>query len=130
MTIEDMIERWRQRKSDFARFGGQVDGQKVADQVIADLTQVAIDRDEATLTLSDAAAESGYSSRQLARMIHDGRIPNAGRANAPKILRKDLPRKPAHSSATDGKRPSHLQLSRSAVISKVNSRNRPHGNAA
>ena len=45
------------------------------------------------LTLGQAAAESGYSADHLSRLLRDGRIPNAGRPNAPRILRRDLPRK-------------------------------------
>jgi hypothetical protein len=43
-----------------------------------------------SLTLKAAANESGYSESHLARMIRDGKLHNAGRKHAPRVLRKDL----------------------------------------
>ena len=48
---------------------------------------------EATLSLVEAASESGYSADHLGRLVRDGKIPNAGRPGAPRIARKHLPRK-------------------------------------
>ena len=45
------------------------------------------------LTLTEAASESGYSPDHLGRLVRGGVIRNAGRTNAPKIRRADLPRK-------------------------------------
>jgi hypothetical protein len=46
------------------------------------------------LTLDEAARESGYSKDHLALLRSQGRIPNAGKKGAPRIARRDLPRKP------------------------------------
>ncbi len=46
------------------------------------------------LSLAEAARESGYSKDGLARLVRERKIPNAGRKNAPRIRRRDLPRKP------------------------------------
>ena len=46
------------------------------------------------LNLQEGARESGYSPDHLGRLVKAGEIPNAGRENAPRILRKHLPRKP------------------------------------
>lgn len=46
------------------------------------------------LDLQEAARESGYSPDHLGRLIRTGRLPNAGKRNAPKIRRADLPRRP------------------------------------
>jgi hypothetical protein len=51
---------------------------------------------EAELNLEQAGAECGYSARHLARLISDGTLVNAGRKNAPRIRRSDLPRKPGN----------------------------------
>lgn len=48
------------------------------------------------LNLRQAAAESGYSPDHLGELVREGRIPNAGRKNAPKIRRADVPVKPGH----------------------------------
>jgi hypothetical protein len=45
------------------------------------------------LPLAVAADESGYSASWLGKMISEGRVPNAGRPNAPMIRRGDLPRR-------------------------------------
>ena len=45
------------------------------------------------LTLTQAARACGYSADHLGRLIRDGKIPNAGRTNAPRVRRTDLPRK-------------------------------------
>ena len=59
----------------------------------AQLEEAFRDDDEATLTLTDAARESGYSTDHLARLVREGKIPNAGRPSAPRIARRHLPRK-------------------------------------
>ena len=48
------------------------------------------------LTLGEAAAVSGYSRAHLGRLVREGKIPNAGRPNAPCIHQLDLPRKSGH----------------------------------
>jgi hypothetical protein len=57
----------------------------------------------ATLTLQEASSESGLSVDHLARLIRQGRIENAGEKGAPRIRRRDLPRK-AHDVAARGTR--------------------------
>ncbi len=49
----------------------------------------------ALLDLQEAARESGYSADYLGRLVREGQIRNAGRRNAPRIRRGDLPRKAA-----------------------------------
>ena len=48
------------------------------------------------LTLEEAEAESGYSRSHLRRLIRQGVVRNSGIENHPRILRRDLPRKPGH----------------------------------
>lgn len=45
------------------------------------------------VTLEQAATVSGYTADHLARLLRTGRIPNAGRRNAPRIRVGDLPSK-------------------------------------
>ena len=50
--------------------------------------------DSALVTLSEGARLSGYSQRQLSRLVRRGRIPNYGKETRPKVAVGDLPRKP------------------------------------
>lgn len=46
------------------------------------------------LSLAVASEESGYSLDHLGYLIKTGVVPNAGEKYSPRILRRDLPRKP------------------------------------
>lgn len=48
---------------------------------------------EELLTLADASLASGYSADHLGRLVRDGKLPNHGRPNAPRVRRADLPQK-------------------------------------
>lgn len=50
--------------------------------------------DDESLTLGQAAEESGYSVEYLGRLVRCGTIPNAGKKGSPRIRRCDLPRRP------------------------------------
>ena len=70
------------------------------------------------LNLTDAAVESGYSADYLGRLVRDGKIANVGRPNAPRIRRRDLPRKAPTVAETHQDRESRIMdevvLSKSA----------------
>lgn len=51
------------------------------------------------LTLAQAALRSGYSSEHLARLVRDGRLPNAGRRGSRRIRAGDLPVRPPRAVA-------------------------------
>jgi hypothetical protein len=76
--------------------GVHVDGAKLCEEILADLEQLDAAGEEA-LTLVEAAKESGYSADHLGRLVRAGDIENVGRAHAPKIRRRNLPRKPGTS---------------------------------
>lgn len=94
MTLPEILDRWTARREELATLKASVDGATLCDQVLADLISITRDRETEALNLTDAARESGYSVGHLGREIRAGRIPNAGRDKAPKILRRNLPRKP------------------------------------
>jgi hypothetical protein len=70
-----------------------VNAAKLLDSVLADLDAVFASEATETLTLREAARESGYSEDHLARLVRSGVIPNAGRPRAPRVQRADVPRK-------------------------------------
>lgn len=84
---------WRARREEFARFRAIVDGATLCDALLADLEFTLAARDDEALTLRDAAALSGYTADHLARLIRQGRLPNAGRKRAPLVRRRDIPLK-------------------------------------
>jgi len=92
-TPDEIRDRWIARREEWKRLHVQVDGAALVDEVLDDLNTITQDHGATPLGLTDAARESGYSAGHLGRELKAGRIPNAGRDNAPKILRRDLPRK-------------------------------------
>ena len=90
--IQILPDTWRTQAKTLRQYGGNTPAvalESCAAQLEAALRQ----RDEATLTLTDAARETGYSTGHLGRLVRDGKIPNAGRPGAPRIALKHLPRK-------------------------------------
>lgn len=54
------------------------------------------------LTLDEASEESELSRATLRKKVADGVIPNAGKRNAPKIMRRDVPkRKPLRTEVSE-----------------------------
>ena len=87
-----LAEKWRTDAELLRRYGDER-GASVA-ELHADELEAAVAADRLdTLTLKQASKESGYSYSRLHQLVSEGRIPNAGRRNAPRIRRHDLPRK-------------------------------------
>lgn len=63
-----------------------------------------------SLTLKEAATESGYSEAHLSRLIAEARIENTGKKGAPRLRRGDLPRKPSPPALTGSGAPDLVQL--------------------
>jgi hypothetical protein len=91
MTPEVLIRAWRARADELEPYcpPAAVAWRAAAD----DLERAWREAADEALTLSEAAAESGYSASRLRHMVADGAIPNAGRKGAPRLRRADLPRK-------------------------------------
>jgi hypothetical protein len=91
-TPRDLVARWRLHAAEIEPYAGSAAG---AFRSAADQLAIALDStDREALTLEEAAADSGYSADHLGRLLREQKIPNAGRAHAPRILRRDLPQKP------------------------------------
>ena len=91
-SVEGLPADWRKQAKALRRYGGETPAVAL-DRCADDLEATLRERDETTLSLVEAARESGYSRDHLGRLVRDGKIPNAGRPNAPRIARKHLPRK-------------------------------------
>ena len=91
-SVEGLPANWRQQAKALRRYGGDTPAAAI-ERCADDLEATLVERDETTLSLVDAARESGYSADHLGRLVRDGKIPNAGRPGAPRIARVHLPRK-------------------------------------
>ena len=86
-------QRWRAKAELFRAHGHEATARTY--EVCSEELEAALRQgEEELLDLQEAARESGYTSDHLGRLVRAGRIPNAGRRNAPKIRRGDLPRRP------------------------------------
>jgi hypothetical protein len=85
--------RWRQQAALFRQHGHEATA-RAYELCSGELEAALQAAQNQLLDLQEAAVESGYSSDHLGRLVREGRIPNAGRRNAPKIRRADLPRRP------------------------------------
>ena len=94
MNLDGILEKWGAEAEALRRLGAHVDGAKLIEAILADLQYLARSSDGEALTLLEASRESGYSPEHLGRLLREGTIPNAGRKNAPRILRRHLPYKP------------------------------------
>ena len=93
MTRDELRSRWQTRRDEFAAVDASVNAAKLLDSVLADVNAVFAAEADELLTMREAAKQSGYSSDHLARLVRSGVIQNAGRPNAPRIRRADLPQK-------------------------------------
>lgn len=99
--LDELRTKWRARRDEFARFQAAVNGATLCDELLADLDSVLLKQADEVLTLRDAAAVSGYTVDHLARLIRQGKIPNAGRRQAPRVRRRDVPLKANTSRPSD-----------------------------
>ena len=91
-SVEALPANWRRRAKALRRYASESPAVAL-ERCAAELEDTIRERDETTFSLVEAARESGYSADHLGRLVRDGRIPNAGRLGAPRIARRDLPRK-------------------------------------
>lgn len=93
-STQELAGLWRNRAAALRRWAA-AEGAAIALESAANELDEALRRNAGgLLTLAAAATESGYSVDHLGREISRGKIPNAGRRNAPRVRRSDLPKKP------------------------------------
>ena len=91
-------QQWREKAKLFRQHGHEATA-RTYEVCSAELEAAVRGGAHELLDLKEAARESGYSADHLGRLVRDGKIPNAGRRNAPKIRRIDLPRRPEVTSS-------------------------------
>lgn len=90
--ILQLAQAWRSHAAELREWGSDASARAI-EHCADDLENALRAESTETLTLQQAASESGYSVDHLSRLVRRGGIPNAGRKHAPAIRRADLPRK-------------------------------------
>ena len=93
MLPANLPGQWRTLAKELRRFGAEPQA-RALESCADELTEALRATDEELLTLRRAAAESGYSVDHVARLLREGKIPNAGEKSRPRVRRKDLPVRP------------------------------------
>ena len=88
----ELPQQWRET-AHLLREHGAPDHARLVEHLAAQLDGALAAGGDEALTLVEAAKESGYSPDYLGGLVRKGKIPNAGRSNAPRIRRSQLPTK-------------------------------------
>ena len=94
--IVALTAQWR-TEAQVLRQRGQESLALMTESFASELEAALHQHDQATLTLREAAAESGYAEESLRRMVRDGTLPaerKAGKHGHIRVRRRDLPKKP------------------------------------
>ena len=95
VLLGDLPTAWRER-ADFLNQYGDPNAARLWVLVAVELERALAAFGAETMTLTEAARETGYTAGHLGGLVKRGRIPNAGRTRAPRVRRADLPIKPTH----------------------------------
>lgn len=101
MSPEQFAAKWSAEAEVMRQRGALVNGAALLEEVLRDFDSAVGDYWNQPVTLTEGSRESGYSLDHLGLLIRQGVIPNAGRPHAPRIRRRDLPRKPSRLPGTD-----------------------------
>lgn len=95
-----LVDRWLDEAA-FLRRHGAVEAAATTELNARQLEEAIRSAEDETLTLSEAAAASGYAKRTLREKVAKGEIPNAGRKHAPRVRRGDLPKRASLANGSD-----------------------------
>lgn len=118
-VVDALRQRWLTRRDELRRLHALVDGATLCDELLGELDRLADDAANELLPLRRAAAESGYTADHLGRLLREGKLANAGRANAPRIRRGDLPRKPRRAVAAGPERAYDPDADARSLVSRL-----------
>ena len=116
MIPSELVTAWLARAEELRPYAAPA--AEAFERAAAELRAALHEESLGTVNLEEAAAISGYSADHLGRLVKDGTIPNAGRKNAPRIRRCDVPRK-ATAGASREPDPSLRARSRSQVAARI-----------
>jgi hypothetical protein len=117
MGAGGLVAKWTDRARRLREWAAAEEAARAWEAAARELQLALEGESEKLLNLQQASVASGYSPEHLGRLVRQGRIPNAGRLNAPRIRLGDLPRKPGRTGPDLSTRaPSR---SRSAIVHQV-----------
>ena len=90
--MHHLAETWRSEATLLRRRGAGAQADAL-ESCATELEEWTRQRDLEALTLDEAAAESGYSYSALQKKVADVELANVGRPRAPRVRRRDLPKK-------------------------------------
>jgi hypothetical protein len=115
-----LAQKWRQEADQNLRRGLK-DAAAMARSFAEELDAYEVAHADELLTLDEAAKESGYHKDSLSRMMSEEKIPNAGTKGAPRVRRRDLPKKPPRQpvsrTSTSGPRLVEASLADQGIVS-------------
>ena len=68
----------------------QVDAAALVREVVASIRSIREASLNELLSLTEAAERTGHTADHIGRLIREGKVPNAGRKNAPRVRIRDL----------------------------------------
>lgn len=92
-SLDPLAAQWRDEAETLRRRGATTQA-VVLESCAEELETVLREHDLQALNLQSASEESGYSYSALQKMVAEGKLPNIGDKNRPRVRRGDLPRKP------------------------------------
>lgn len=118
-TLEALRERWATRRDELRPLHALVDGATLCDELLSELDSLTNDAAREPLSLLRASMESGYSANHLGRLVREGKLQNAGRPNAPRICRGDLPMKARYAVAPSAEPPYDPDADARSLVSRL-----------
>lgn len=92
MTIADLAATWR-RDAAILRANGATPQAELVERHAAELEAALREHELESLTLNEAATDSGLSYSAIQKMVARGWLENVGKKGSPRVRRRDLPRK-------------------------------------
>lgn len=86
------------RRAELARLGALVHGDRLVDEILADLDAVEREEGSRLVKLSEASQACGYTADHLRVLIRAGKLTDYGRPHAPRVRLGELPVKPGHAA--------------------------------
>jgi hypothetical protein len=93
---EFLRARLRGRRAELARLGALVQGDRLIDEILADLDEIERQEHGRLMKLAEASRASGYTADHLRVLIRAGKLADYGRPHAPRVRLDELPKKPGH----------------------------------